>query len=351
MSAGIIYSIFIILSLALLVGWYLLVKKIRAKTKLSSEQLFLLSMALLFVVILIIWRGSNSIEGWDNGPSLELDEKIYSFTLDVYKPLVFSRDRVVDEIRDMNTLLDDIDDLIDDHPRHANMLLKAKETWSGGIYQLKKLQKSVDKEVRHAWIAHDTMNQKTVDAKFAKQAVKLDKRINIELKKFRKLILNVHEMIRKDLSATQKQLVKGKPKTKQQKGNRNIPSFSTDTSEKLLVFSESIDSAVHTDLLSLINEISITEQRQEKVRNHLDDNQDLSEPLIKVIDYWKEAELKNREYFDQILYALESVLLGRKLGLHKGDYGIVSMNKTLKKQIPAILKKVQRKRDSIEKSY
>lgn len=351
MSAGIIYGIFIILSLALLFGWYLLVKKIRSKTQLSSELLFLLSMALLFIVLLLIWRGSNIADGWKSGPSLEVDEKIHSFTLNVYKPLVFSRDKVVAEIKDMNILLEDIDDLIDDHPRHVNLLLNVKETWGSGVYQLKKLQKSVDKDVRRAWIAHDTMNQKTVDAKFAKQAVKLDKRVNVELKKFRKLILNVHEMIRKDLSITQKQLVKGKKSIKETTRNRNTPNFSTDTSEKLLKFAETIDPSVHAELLKLIDEISITEQRQEKVRFHLEDNPDLSDPLIKVIDYWKAAEQQNREYFDQLLYALESALLGRKLGLHKNDYGIVSMNKTLKRHIPAIIKKIQRKRSSIDNSY
>ena len=351
MSAGIIYGIFIILSIALLFGWYLLVKKIRSGTKLPSELLFLLSMALLFIALLLIWRGSNIVDGWKSGPSLEVDEKIHSFTLNVYKPLVFSRDKVVAEIKDMNALLEDIDDLIDEHPRHVDLLLNVKETWGSGVYQLKKLQKSVDKDVRRAWIAHDTMNQKTVDAKFAKEAVKLDKRINVGLKKFRKLIISIHEMIRKDLAITQKQLLKGKRRTKETTRNRNTPNFSRETSEKLLKFAKTIDPLMYDELLTLIDEISITEQRQEKVKFYLEDNPDLSAPLIKVIDYWKAAEQQNREYFDQILYALESALLGRKLGLHKNDYGIVSMNKTLKRHIPAIIKKIQRKRNSIDNSY
>jgi len=351
MSAGILYGIFIILSLTLLFAWYLLVKKIRSKTKLSSELFFLLSMALLLMTLLIIWQGVNTVSSWKSGSSRELNEKIHSFTLSVYKPLVFSRDKVVAEIKDMNVLLEEIDDLIDDHPHHASLLLNTKEIWSNGVYQLKKLQKSVDKEVRRAWIAHDTMNQKTVDAKFAKQAVKLNKHINIELKKFRKLIINVHDMIRKDLFATQKQLLKGKLKKKSLAHNRNSSDFSTDTTEKLLTFSEIIDPSVHDGLLKLIDEITITEQRQEKVRFYLEDNPDLADPLIKVLDYWKAAEQQSRDYFDQLLYALESDLLGRKLGLHKNDYGIVSMNKTLKKQIPVIIKKIQRKRDSIDNSY
>ncbi len=351
MSAGILYGIFIIFSLILLFGWYLLVKKIRSKTNLSTELLFLVSMVLLVITLLFIWHGSNVMGGWKKGSSLEQDEKIQGFTLSVYKPLVFSRDKVVAEIKDMNVLLEDVDDLIDEHPRHADLLLKIKNIWSSGVYQLKKLQRSVDKEVRHAWIAHDTMNKKTVDAKFARQAVKLDKRLNVGLKKFRKLILDVHEMIRKDLSNTQKQLVKGKGVIKKSLHNRNTPNFSEDTTETLLKYSETINPAVHEGLLKIIDEISIAEQRQEKVRLHLEDNRDLSDPLIKVIDYWKAAELKNRKYFDQLLYALESSLLGRKLGLHDKDYGIVSMNKTLKKQIPIIVKKIQRKRNSIDNSY
>ncbi len=351
MSAGIIYGIFIILSATLFVGWYFLVRKIRSKTSLSSEMLFLLSIGILLLIILFIWRGFNSLDGWDSGPSAKQEEQIHRFTLNVYKPLVFSRDKVNAEIEDMNVLLEDIDDLIYEHPRHANLLLKVKKIWRSGVYQLKKAQKSVDKDVRRAWIAHDTMNKKTVDSKFAKEAVKLDKKINVELKKFRKLIINVHDMIRKDFKVIQKQLMRGKPVSRDLKNNRNKPNFSEDTYKKLLTFSRTIDPLVHAELLKLADEIKITEQRQEKVKEHLKDNPDLADPLIKVINSWKEAEQENRDYQDQILYALESVLLGRKLGLHKNDYGIVSMNKTLKKRIPAIIKKIQRRRNAIDNSY
>jgi hypothetical protein len=101
----------------------------------------------------------------------------------------------------------------------------------------------------------------------------------------------------------------------------------------------------------LVDEIAITEQRQEKNREHLEENKDLEGPLIKVIDYWKEAEIQNRHYFDQLLFALESALLGRKLGLKKNDYAITSMNKSLKKYLPNLLKKVQNKRITIDNSY
>ena len=349
MSDEVTYGIFIILSLALLVGWFLLVKKIHNKTHLPSEQLFLLAMGLLFIVGLLIWKSSDKLETWQNGPTPEVEDKIHNYTLSIYKPLVQSRKRVAAEIRDMNILLDDIDELVNDHPRHANLLLEVKQIWSKGVFALKKLQKETDKEVRHAWIAHDTMNQKTVDAKFSKEAVILDKNINIELDTFQKLILKVHEMIRKDLAGIQKQLTKKTPRSNEL--SRNTLNFSTDTSEKLLRFSKTIDPAAHAQLEKLVDEIGITEQRQEKVKNHLADNPDLAGPLNQVIEAWKAAEQNNRYHFDQLLYALESALLGRKLGLDKKDYAIVSMNNTLKSHIPAIISEIQQKRSAIDNSY
>jgi hypothetical protein len=357
MLATILSGMFILFVIALLVGWYFFIKRIRRTSDMSSESLFLIAVALLLALLFAIWRISGSFEGiqwkgWDKGSSLfsvDNREEIHNFTLKVYKPLVYSLDTVDAEISDMHTLLDDIDDLIDDHPRHSTLLIQAKKTWGDGLYQLKKLKKVVKKDIRRAWIAHDTMNQQTVDTKFSREAVKLDKQLNKGLKQFRKLIIDVHAMIRNDLVKSQNQLGKNKQKTNQK--NRHSPNYPTHLAGELLAFSKTINPNVHQGMEKLINEIAITEQRQEKNREHLNENKDLEGPLIKVIDYWKEAEIQGRHYLDQLLYALESSLLGRRLGLKKNDYGLLSMNQTLKKRIPILLKKVEKRRIAIDNSY
>ncbi|MCK5917971.1 MAG: hypothetical protein KAG34_06080 [Cocleimonas sp.] len=369
MLATILTGIFIIFAIALLIGWYLFVKRMRNKNpNMSSEQLFLIAIALLGLLLFALWHISESVDNigsdvasddtetqwtdWNLGRSIfssDNKEKIHNFTLKVYKPLVHSLDAVDAEISDMKVVLADIDDLIDEHPRHSSLLIRAKKTWSDGAYELRKKQKSVKKDIRRAWIAHDTMNQKTVDIKFSRTAVKLDKRVNRDLKTFRKLIINVHEMVRDDLASSQKKL--GRKKQQTEKGSRNTPKFKPKLIGTLLAYSKTINSNVHQGMEKLVDEIAITEQRQEKNREHLEENRDLEGPLIRVIDYWKEAEIQNRHYFDQLLFALESALLGRKLGLKKNDYAITSMNRSLKKHIPSILKKVQNRRVAIDNSY
>ena len=359
MLATLLIGIFIIFAIALLIGWYLFVKRMRRKNPdMSTEQLFLTAIALLALLLFSLWHVSGSVAGveWkgvDFGTrnifNSNNTEEIHNFTVKVYKPLVHSLEAVDTEISEMNVLLSDIDDLIDEHPRHSSLLIRAKKTWSDGAYQLRKQQKEVKKKIRRAWIAHDTMNQKAVDTKFSRKAVKLDKRVNRDLKTFRKLIIKVHEMVRNDLAGSQRQL--GKAKQQAGKGSRNTPNFKPKVIGTLLAYSKTIDANVHQGMEKLVNEIAITEQRQEKNREHLEENKDLEGPLIKVIDYWKEAEIQDRHYFDQLLFALESALLGRKLGLKKGDYAITSMNNSLKKYLPNLLKKVQNKRITIDNSY
>lgn len=357
MLATILYGIFILFVIVLLVGWYFFIKRIRRKSDMSSESLFLIAVALLLALLFAIWRVSGSFEGvqwkgWDVGGSFfsaENKEEIHNFTLKVYKPLVYSLDTIDAEISDMHTLLDDVNDLIDKHPRHSTMLTQAKKTWGNGLYELKKLEKAIKKDIRRAWIAHDTMNQQTVDTKFSREAVKLDNHLNRGLKQFRALIIEVHAMIRKDLAKSQNQFGKNKHKASQR--SRHAPKYPIHLVGELLAFSETINPKIHQGMEKLINEIALTEQRQEKNKEHLNANKDLEGPLIKVIDYWKEAEIQDRHYLDQLLYALESSLLGRKLGLKKNDYGLVSMTRTLNKQIPKILKQVERKRIAIDNSY
>lgn len=355
MLATLLYALFIIIAIALLIGWYLFIKKIRRnKPDMPTEKLILIALASLLFLIFSIFSVSNSIEstqkkGLDLSFNNENQEEIHDFTLKVYKPLASSLEKVDAEIKNMNILLEDIDDLIDRHPRHAVMLSHAKKTWQDGSDALRKKQRLIQKEIRRAWIAHDTKNQQTVDIKFSREAVKLDKRMNLGLKKFRELIINVHAMIRQDLSYSQKQL--GRKSQQTDEVSPRIANYTTELTGKLLTFSKTIDPSIHEGMEKLLDEIAITEQRQEKNRQHLEENKDLTEPLIKVIDYWKEAERQNRDYFDQSLYALESALLGRKLGLKNNDYGIKSMNKVLKKQIPLILKRVQNKRNKIDNSY
>lgn len=319
-----------------------------------TEKLFLIAIVSLFMILFVLWHTSNTLQAWqmkglDFGFDNENAEEIHDFTLKVYKPLATSLDTVDAEVNNMKLLLEDIDNLIEQHPRHAVMLSEARKTWHDGAIELKDLQKAIKKDIRRAWIAHDTKNQQTVDTKFSREAVKLDKHVNGGLKKFRTLIINIHAMIRRDLSYSQQQL--GKRKQKIDELSENTAQYSTDIAGKLLAFSKTINPKIHQGMEQLLDEIAITEQRQEKNKQHLEENKDLSAPLIRVIDYWKEAERQNRHYFDQLLYALESSLLGRKLGLKKNDYGIRAMNKTLKKQIPVILKKVQDRRDKIDNSY
>ena len=358
MLATILYGIFIIVSVISLIGWYLIIKKIRHdKPEMASEKLFLIAIVSLFILLFTIWRVSGSTndlqwKGWNSGGSLfstENQEEIDEFTRKVYQPLFYTLGTVDEEVNDMHILLEDINGLIDEHPRHSSMLIKAKEIWKEGIYTLRKEQKEIKKAIRRAWIAHDTMNQNTVDTKFSREAVKLDKRMNSDLQKFRKLIIFVHSVIRKDLVSSQQRL--GKRNKKTDWSSRNAPQYSARLAGKLLAYSKTLNPVIPEGIEKLINEIAITEQRQEKNRQHLEENKDLTAPLIKVIDYWKAAEKQDRYYYNQLLYALEAGLLGRKLGLKKKDYGIVSLNKTLKKQVPNILKKAQRNRIRIDNSY
>jgi hypothetical protein len=358
MFATILYGIFIIVSVLSLIGWYLMIKKIRhAKSEMASEKLFLIAIISLLILLFTIWRVSASTEGlqwkgWNSGDSFfstENQEEIDEFTRKVYQPLIYTLGTVDEEVKDMDTLLDDINNLIDEHPRHSSMLIKAKEIWKEGVYELRKEQKEIKKSIRRAWIAHDTKNQNTVDTQFSRKAVKLDQRMNTALQKFRKLIIFVHSVIRKDLVSSQQRL--GKRKKKTDWNSRNSAQYSTSLAGKLLAYSKTLNPVIHQGIEMLINEIAITEQRQEKNKQHLEENKDLTAPLIKVIDYWKAAEIQDRYYYDQLLYALESALLGRKLGLKEKDYGIVSMHKTLKKQVPKILKRVQKNRITIDHSY
>ena len=348
--SGIIFILFIILSIALLVGWFFLVKRLRSKTEMASEQLFLVAMALLIAIVFILWKVSSGVgANWGGSSNPKIDQEVQQFTARVYKPLVFSRQTLVAEISDMNELLDDIDDLIDDHPRHARLLIEIQSTWSKGVYKLKKLNKEIDKDIRRAWIAHDTGDTEAINTKFARDAVDLDKNINKELKTFRKLILDVHNLLHKDIKAAQKTI--GKQPEKKKDSSRNLKSFSDKTAKKLLTFLKQADENLYNEFVKLIDEINTSEQRQEQVNNHLESNHDLAEPLVKVIHSWRDIEQENRHYYNQLLYALEATLLGRKLGLNKNDYAIVSMSKTLRKQIPAIVEKRKKKRVALDNSY
>ena len=347
--SGIIFILFIILSITLLIAWFFLVKRIRSKTQLASEQLFLLAMTLLIVVGMSIWKLGSYLGNGKSSSGPVISEELQQFTARAYQPLVFTRQTLASEIKDMNTLLYDIDDLVDDHPHHANLLLEIKRIWSRGVYQLKILDKEVDQEIRRAWIAHDTKNTGLIDSQFAREAVKIDKHIKQELKTFRNLILKVHDLLHKDIGAIQKTI--GKQENKKQEPFRNTRAFSNKTTKKLLIFLKQQDEDLHAEFIRLIDEINISEQRQEQVTHHLENNDDLAEPLIKVIHSWRAIEKENRYYYEQLLYALEATLLGRNLGLNKNDYAIVSMRKTLNKQIPAIVKKRNEKRNTLENSY
>lgn len=346
----------------------LLVRQIKKDGQLSQEKLTRLT-ALLFIPAIIIfalifyglsnWRAE--IKYQQN--KIEIDK----FVERVYKPLADSQQSLLESVSHMRLLQDGISSLRAEHTNHADLLRNIATEWSNGKQTLYHLYVDTDKEIRHAWISYKTMNQQDVLDKFYTKAVRLNDKITKHNKDYQVGVRGAKDELVNSIDSARylldnkkkkaKNKRKGKKKNKKVKTKDNakdsslIVDFKEETSVTLLSFLSRLDENLSTEVKRLYEDTRIAKQRQEEVRLYLKDNNDLQQPLNKVIEGWKQLEINNHKFINQILYALEAEYLARKLGLSKNNPAIHAMNKSLKKRIPEIVSGAKAKREALERSY
>jgi len=105
--------------------------------------------------------------------------EIENFVIGVHKPLTISRSELRDQLLEMQTLIKKIEEIELAHPNQNKLIHFVKNQWLLGHGSLYKAYTETDREVRRAWIAHNTMDRQDVLFKFSKQAVQINARIQL----------------------------------------------------------------------------------------------------------------------------------------------------------------------------
>lgn len=337
----------------------MLMRKIKQQGRLPQEKMATMS-ALLFIPTIIIFALIfKSISNWRSDIQQEQNRvEIENFISGVYQPLADSRTRLREQLLEMQTLIRKVERMEISHPNHYELIRMVRQQWSLGHASLYKAYTETDKEVRRAWIAHNTMDREDVLVKFSKQAVQIESQIKKAQNDYQTHLYGVQDEMVKILDRSRKLLDANRkpPKSKNQMAlnkalREKIRPINTGMTMKLLDFVGTLDSRLKNDIEILHELIRVAGQQSAVIRDHLYKNRDLEQPLTKIIRDWKALEEQSTQSLQQIYYAIEAEYVVRLLGLSPNSPAINAMHQTLVKTIPAIKGTALRQKKIIDRSY
>lgn len=357
--ANVIFVIFILFSIVVFVVLVLLMRQIKKQGRLPQDKMTTLA-ALLFIPAIIIFALCfKSISNWRADIRAEQNRvEVETFIASVYQPLADSRVELRHNLLEMQTLIEKVESMEVAHPNHFDLIRMVRQQWSLGHASLYKAYTETDKEVRRAWIAHNTMDRQDVLLKFSKQAVKIEAQIKKAQADYQTHLYSVQGEMVKMLDRARKLLDANRitPKSKKQIAinqalREKIRPVNPVTANQLLNFIGTLDARLQDDVNTLHELIRVAGQQTAVIRDHLYKNRDLELPLTKIISDWQNLESQSNESLQQIYYAIEAEYVVRLLGLSASSPAINAMHKTLLKTIPAILGAGLKQKKKIDQSY
>ncbi len=357
--ANFIFVVFLLLSLLVFVVLILLIRQIKKDGRLAPEKMSTLAGVLFIPSIIIFALLFKGLLDWRAEIQQQNNQiEIESFVGGVYQPLVKSRQSLRKSLNEMQGLLQEVESMGFEHPNHSDLIKRVKDQWQLGHSALYQTYSDTDKEVRRAWIAHNTMDSQDVLGKFSKQAVHIESQIKKAERDYQAHIYGVQDEMVKSLDEARKLLdANRKPaKSKKQRiinqavGEKIQPFNSLATSE-LITFLSTLDARLENEVLTLQELIRLSGQQVAIMKDHLYKNRDLEKPLTKIIGDWKELEENSNASLQQVLYAVEAEFVARKLGLSPNSPAIKAIHKSLLVNIPSIVGKGLKQRKIIDQSY
>lgn len=357
--ANFIFVIFILFSIGVFVFLALLMRQVKLQRRLPQEKITTLA-ALLFIPAIIIFAlVFKSISNWRSDINKEQDRiEIESFIASVYEPLATSRKELRKNLLEMQTLIKEVESLEIAHPNHFDLIRIVRQQWSLGRESLYKAYIETDKEVRRAWIAHNTMDKQDVLVKFSKQAVQIETQIQKAQADYQTHLYSVQGEMVKMLDRARKLLDanRKRPKSKQQLAanqalRKKIRPLNSGMTSKLLNFVGTLEPRLSKDVQILHELVRVAGQQSAVIRDHLYKNRDLEQPLTKIINDWKVLENKSNDGLQEIYYAIEAEYVVRRLGLSADNPAIKAMNQILVRTIPVIKGEGLKQKKKIDQSY
>lgn len=337
----------------------LLIRQIKKDGRLPAEKLTTLAAILFLPVIIIIALVFKGLMDWRSEIEFEKNRvEVEQFVTSAYEPLAESQQLILTSLSKMGSLLRETEELEIAFPSHFQLIQKVDKQRRLAQSSLYKIHKESDKEVRHAWISHKTMDSSDVLAKFSKQAVQLDSSIRNAMKKNQAQLYGTQDDLIRDLDAARKLLdsIRRPAKSEKQKlknieTQNSIKYFSDRTKDTLINFLGRIDQRLQNEIETLQEVIRLSGQQMAKVRSYLLKNQDLEQPLSKVIADWKDLEQSSKAHLHQILYAAESEYIALTLRLKENNPAVKAMHKSLQVNLPYVVGIALKKRNRINQSY
>lgn len=334
-------------------------RQIKQDGRLPQEKMTSLAAILFLPAFIVFVLFFKSISDWRADIQEENNfAEIESFIVSVYKPLGNSRSELRKQLLKMQTLIKKIEKMELTHPNHIELIHFVKKQWSLGHASLYKAYTETDREVRRAWIAHNTMDKKDVLFKFSKQAVQIEAEIQIAQSDYEAHIYGIQdEMIkiidqaRKLLDAKRTPPISKKQISINQTLSEKIKPISSSMTTELLTFLTTLDHRLEDDVNIIHELIRMAAQQSALTRDLLYKNRDLEQPLTKIIRDWKTLEEKTNEDLDQIYYAIEAEYVVRQLGLSVNSPAIKAMHQTLFKVIPLVKGEGSKQKRIIDHSY
>ena len=337
----------------------LLMRQIKKDGRLPQEKMTTLAAVMFIPAIIVFALLFKSTSNWRADIRQEQNRiEIESFIASVYQPLANSRTELRNNLLEMQTLIQKVESMELAHPNHFDLIRMVRQQWSLGHASLYKAYTETDKEVRRAWIAHNTMDRQDVLLKFSEQAVQIDAQIKKAQVDYQTHLYSVQGEMVKMLDQARKLLASNRitPKSKQQIAinqalREKIRPINTGMTTELLSFVGTLDMRLQDDVKTLHELIRLAGQQSAIIRDHLYKNRDLEQPLTKIITDWKTLEDKSNDGLQEIYYAIEAEYVVRRLGLTAKSPAIKAMHQTLLKTIPAIKGKGLKQKKKIDQSY
>lgn len=337
----------------------LLIRQIKNDGRLPQEKMATLAAVLFIPAVIIFALLFKSMTSWRADIRQEQNRiEIENFISSVYQPLSKSRAELRDKLLEIQTLIEEVKSMELKHPNHFDLIRTVRQQWSLGHASLYKAYTETDKEVRRAWIAHNTMDRQDVLVKFSKQAVQIEGQIKKAQKDYQTHLYSVQGKMVSMLDRARKLLQSNRktPKSKQQITinktlREKIRPINSATRIELLDFINTLDPRLQDDIEILHELIRVAGQQTAIIRDHLYKNRDLERPLTKIISDWKALEDKSNNEVQEIYYAIEAEYVVRRLGLSAESPAIKAMHQTLLKTIPSIKGTGLKQKKSIDQSY
>ncbi len=337
----------------------MLMRQIKKQGRLPKDKMNTLAAILFiptFIVFALIFK---SISTWRSDIRQEQNRiEIESFITSVYEPLAHSRTELRNNLLEMQTLIRRVEEMEIAHPNHIDLLRMVRSQWALGHEALYKAYNVTDKEVRRAWIAHNTMDREDVLVKFSKQAVQIESQIKKAQSDYQTHLYSVQGEMVKILDQSRKLLDANRkpPKSEKQIARNNalrekIKPLSTGMTNELLRFIGTLEIRLKEDVETIHELIRIAGQQSAVIRDHLYKNRDLELPLTKIISDWKMLEEQSNAGLEDIYYAIEAEYVVRKLGLSADSPAIKAMHQTFVRTIPAIKGEGLKQKKRIDRSY